>query len=174
MLVLSLLDYEPMSGYDIKQMLEMTDAERWGGVLIGSIYHALKKMESEGYVEVASIEQTGHRQKAIYSITDKGRSYLKQLTMDALQTPSITYPSTLYSALSYVDKLPKAEAVEALQSQAASLQREFETLKAGHKAKQEAMNGSLPAMSELIFDHMFKTVHQQLEFVDKAIQLLDG
>ncbi len=43
MLVLSLLDYEPMSGYDIKQMLEMTDAERRGGVLIGSIYHALKE-----------------------------------------------------------------------------------------------------------------------------------
>ncbi len=72
------------------------------------------------------------------------------------------------------DKLPKAEAVEALQSQAASLQRELEMLKAANKAKQEAMNGSLPAMSERSFDHMFKTVHQQLEFVDKAIQLLDG
>ena len=34
-----------MSGYDIKQMLQTMDAKRWGGVLIGSIYYALKKLE---------------------------------------------------------------------------------------------------------------------------------
>ncbi|WP_249529548.1 PadR family transcriptional regulator [Paenibacillus brevis] len=43
LLVLGMLDMKPMSGYDIQQMLQTTDAERWSGVLIGSIYHALKK-----------------------------------------------------------------------------------------------------------------------------------
>ena len=38
-----------MSGYDIKQMLQTMDAKRWGGVLIGSIYYALKKLEKNGY-----------------------------------------------------------------------------------------------------------------------------
>lgn len=43
LLVLGMLNVQPMSGYDVQQGLQMTDAERWGGVLIGSIYHALKK-----------------------------------------------------------------------------------------------------------------------------------
>ena len=30
-LVLGLLDVQPMSGYDIQQMLRISDAERWGG-----------------------------------------------------------------------------------------------------------------------------------------------
>ena len=45
LLVLGLLDGGPMSGYDLQQKLGGADAERWGGVLPGSIYHALKKLE---------------------------------------------------------------------------------------------------------------------------------
>jgi DNA-binding PadR family transcriptional regulator len=104
LLVLGMLDIQPLSGYDIQQMLRISDAERWGGVLIGSIYHALKKMESEGYIELKSIEQTGHRQKAVYSITDKGRDYLKALTLESLQSLSLEYPTALYSGLSSQDR----------------------------------------------------------------------
>lgn len=113
LLVLGLLDERPMSGYDIQQMLKVMDAEHWGGVLVGSIYHALKKMEAEGLVEVISVEQTGHRQKAVYQITEKGSAYLKKLVRDALKTSSVVYPSRLYSGLSYVHKLPKEEAWKA-------------------------------------------------------------
>ena len=52
LLVLGLLDGGPMSGYDLQQKLGGADAERWGGVLPGSIYHALKKLEVEGYQEL--------------------------------------------------------------------------------------------------------------------------
>ena len=61
LLVLGMLDAQPLSGYDIQQLLRLSDAERWGGVLIGSIYHALKKLEKEGHIEISSIEMTGHR-----------------------------------------------------------------------------------------------------------------
>ncbi|MFR4561382.1 MAG: PadR family transcriptional regulator [Flavonifractor plautii] len=64
LLVLGLLDGGPMSGYDLQQKLGGADAERWGGVLPGSIYHALKKLEGEGCIALAGVEQTGHRQKA--------------------------------------------------------------------------------------------------------------
>ena len=57
LLVLWLLDNEPMSGYDIKQMLQTMDAKRWGGVLIGSIYYALKKLEKNEYICVTDMEQ---------------------------------------------------------------------------------------------------------------------
>lgn len=47
LLVLGLLEEHPMSGYDIQQKISMADAERWGGVLVGSIYHALKKLKNK-------------------------------------------------------------------------------------------------------------------------------
>lgn len=97
LLVLGLLDAHPMSGYDIQQKISMADAERWGGVLVGSIYHALKKLEQENYIALADVKQTGHRQKAVYEITDRGKDYLQSLILDSLRTSSVLYPTTLYS-----------------------------------------------------------------------------
>ena len=72
LLVLWLLDNESMSGYDIKQMLQTMDAKRWGGVLIGSIYYSLKKLEKNGYICVTDMEQAQYRPRVTYSITQKG------------------------------------------------------------------------------------------------------
>ncbi len=173
LLVLGILDVQPMSGYDIQQTLQMTDAERWGGVLIGSIYHALKKMEHEGYVMVSSIEQTGHRQKAVYSITDTGRTYLQTLIKDSLKASSVLYPSTLYSGLSFYEKLSVEECRKALEEQRISLKDEYSAVKRGLEAKDAAMQHQIPPMVNLIMENMFFIIKQQQDFVDKALALLD-
>lgn len=173
LLVLGILDVQPMSGYDIQQTLQMTDAERWGGVLIGSIYHALKKMEQEGYVAVASIEQTGHRQKAVYSITETGRTYLQTLIKDSLKASSVLYPSTLYSGLSFYEKLPVDECRKALEEQRITLKDEYSAVKRGLEAKDAAMQHNIPPMVNLIMENMFSIIKQQQDFVDKALLLLE-
>lgn len=173
LLVLGILDVQPMSGYDIQQTLQMTDAERWGGVLIGSIYHALKKMEQEGYVAVTSIEQTGHRQKTIYSITATGRTYLQTLIKDSLKTSSVFYPSTLYSGLSFYEKLSAEECRTALEEQRIALKEEYNAVKRGLEAKDAAMQHNIPPMVTLIMDNMFSIIKQQQDFVDKALALLE-
>lgn len=117
LLVLGLLDEQPMSGYDIQQKIIGADAERWGGVLVGSIYHALKKLEQEKYIELSGIEQTGHRQKAVYKITDRGKDYLQSIIFDALRESSVIYPTSLYSGLSLLDKIPRENARQALEEQ---------------------------------------------------------
>ncbi len=151
----------------------MTDAERWGGVLIGSIYHALKKMEQEGYVAVTSIEQTGHRQKAIYSITDTGRTYLQTLIKDSLRASSVLYPSTLYSGLSFYEKLSAEECRKALEEQRVALNDEYMAVKRGLEAKDAAMQHIIPPMVLLIMENMFAIIKQQQDFVDKALALLE-
>lgn len=173
LLVLGILDIQPMSGYDIQQALQMTDAERWGGVLIGSIYHALKKMEQEGYVEVTSIEQTGHRQKAVYAITEAGRTYLQTLIKDSLKASSVLYPSTLYSGLSFYEKLSVDECRKALEQQSSTLKDEYNAVKQGLEAKDAAMQHRIPPMVMLIMDNMFSIIKQQQDFVDKALALLN-
>jgi len=172
-LVLGLLDVKPMSGYDIQQLLRISDAERWGGVLIGSIYHALKKMEKEGLVVVESIEQTGHRQKAIYKITATGSEHLAQLVGDALENSSVNYPSTLYSGLSFIEKVSPEKALAALNRQLLALQKEYDALESGFRLKDIAMHQNIPPMTKLIFDNMYAIVNQQRTFVENAIKLLE-
>lgn len=171
-LVLGMLDVQPLSGYDIQQLLRLSDAERWGGVLIGSIYHALKKMEKEDLVAVDSIEQTGHRQKAIYKITEKGQDHLKQLVGKCLEASSVNYPSTLYSGLAAIEKISNDDALTALYHQRNSLEKEYVDLESGMRLKDVAMGNHIPPMTILVFENMFAIVKQQQTFVEKAIQLL--
>ncbi|MFJ7406159.1 MULTISPECIES: PadR family transcriptional regulator [unclassified Lysinibacillus] len=172
LLVLAMLGLKPMTGYDIKVMLEMNDAERWGGVLIGSIYNALKKLEKDGYIEVASIESTGHRQKAIYQITEKGRLYEQQLIIEALEKSSVVYPTTLYSGVSFAFKLPNEKAIRALEKQQKILEDEEKAISVGYNAKMNAMQGEIPELTQLAFDNMLEIVKVQLKFVQQAIKIM--
>ena len=79
LILLGMLKIRPLSGYEIQQVLQTSQTDVWAGVLPGSIYHALKKMDKEGLVEVDSLEKTGHRIKAIYKITEKGLTEFKRL-----------------------------------------------------------------------------------------------
>ncbi|MGE7094183.1 PadR family transcriptional regulator [Lysinibacillus sp. NPDC048646] len=172
LLVLAMLGLKPMTGYEIKVMLEMNDAERWGGVLIGSIYNALKKLEREGYIEVASIESTGHRQKVIYQITEKGKAYEQDLIIEALEKSSVVYPTTLYSGVAFACKLQDEKAVCALEKQKKILEGEEKAIAAGYQAKLNAMQGEIPTLTQLAFDNMLEIVKVQLKFVNQAIQII--
>ena len=173
LLVLGLLDEGPLSGYDIQQRMRRADAERWGGVWTGSIYHALKKLEQEGHIALADVEQTGHRQKALYKITDSGRAYLRSLILDSLRAASIQYPTTLYSGLSLLSKIPPEDARQSLYEQKRALDAEYRALEQGQKAN-EAADQEIPAISRVTIDNMFATIRLQRQFVEKILEALEG
>lgn len=173
LLVLAMLSIKPMSGYDIKAMLKLIDAERWSGILIGSIYNALNKLEKDGYIEVSRIESTGHRQKAIYRITEEGREYEKLLIVEALEKSSVLYPTQLYSGISFAYKLEKEEAVGALEKQRSILLNEYNTLLNGLEAKKEAAEYDISSFTMLVFNNMFETIKLQQEFINQAISLIE-
>lgn len=172
LLVLAMLSIKSMSGYDIKEMLKLIDAERWSGILIGSIYNALNKLEKDGYVEVSRIEATGHRQKAIYRITKEGSEYEKQLIIESLEKSSVVYPTLLYSGISFAYKLENKEAVVALEKQHNILLSEYKSLMNGLEAKKEATENDISPYTMLVFNNMFETIKLQQKFVDQAINLI--
>lgn len=170
LLVLGMLYKQDLSGYDIQNMLKMTDAERWGGVLSGSIYHAIRKMEQDGYITLSSIESTGLRQRALYMITAAGRDYFKSLLKESINKLSISYPTTIYSALSFCNMIDKEEVLDALKIQRNKLLDEKEILMKGFSEKKEAMN-HLPEITVAIFDNMFGLIENQLKFVNAVIEI---
>ncbi|WP_310604552.1 PadR family transcriptional regulator [Anaerosporobacter sp.] len=172
LIVLGMLEIQPMSGYDIQTTLQELNAEMWSGVLVGSIYHALKKLEKDGYIEIDSIEQTGLRQKATYKIAEKGKSFLKELILDSLTKPSSNFPTTLYSAITFIDKVPKEEARTALLKQRDFLQNQLDELDKGLKEKNEALGNHLPPIVASSFKNMFGITRLQKEYIEELLEII--
>lgn len=151
LMVLGLLMRRPASGYEIQQILQVSQIDKWTDILPGSIYHALKKMTAEGLVAVQSTEQTGFRTKAIYAITAAGQKAFLQLLRDVWRTPARSLPTELYSALSFVDDLPRAELLSLIDEQIARLEERLAEWNAGEQAKAAAV--PLPPYMHAAFEN---------------------
>ena len=157
---------------DIQQTINRADAGRWGGVLPGSVYHALKKLEQEGEIALTEVAHTGHRQRALYRITNSGRGRLRQLTAQAPREPAGLYPTALYSGLSLLDQISRAEARQALEDHKRALEAEYRALEAGERSNAET-GEAVSTLSRLTIENMFDIIQQQMEFVEKLLHALE-
>jgi PadR family transcriptional regulator, regulatory protein AphA len=73
--LLGLLTIEPMSGYDLGQMVRASIGHIWRESY-GQIYPNLKRLAANGLVESKTEKHKGRPERRIYSITRKGRQQL--------------------------------------------------------------------------------------------------
>jgi DNA-binding PadR family transcriptional regulator len=74
--VLGLLGFRPMSGYEIKALVDNSTRFFWNASY-GQIYPELRRLADGGLIE-GSDEPQGGRKRVVYSITDSGRAALAQ------------------------------------------------------------------------------------------------
>lgn len=137
LVVLGLLIQRPMHGYELQRQLEVGYAAHWAGILPGSIYHALKKMEMEGLVAIKVTEQTGLRMRAIYAITESGREEFRRLLQETWRTPQSVFPRGLYTALAFLTELPVGEVRKALSEQITAMEKDLMRWQEGETAQGE-------------------------------------
>lgn len=75
--ILGFLDYQPMSGYDLKKYFDQSVAHFWSATQ-SHIYKALEQLEQEGWVESKVILQEGKPNRKQYQITQAGRVELRR------------------------------------------------------------------------------------------------
>jgi DNA-binding PadR family transcriptional regulator len=75
--LLGLLSLGPMSGYDIRQLIQRSIGHFWSESY-GQIYPALKRLTANGLVEKKSQRQKGKPDRHVYSLTAKGRLWLQE------------------------------------------------------------------------------------------------
>jgi DNA-binding PadR family transcriptional regulator len=80
--LLGFLMRNSMTGYDLKKAFSLSFSF-FSGLSYGSIYPALKKMESQGLVSKRTEIQDGAPNRKIYSITEAG----KLVFLDSLKAP---------------------------------------------------------------------------------------
>jgi DNA-binding PadR family transcriptional regulator len=73
--ILGFLTLGPMSGYDIKKLVEESTENFWSESF-GQIYPALRRLTEQGLIEKAEAPSEGGRPRHVYSINDRGREAL--------------------------------------------------------------------------------------------------
>jgi len=120
-LVLGVLQKQPMHGYEVRRELESWNAEQWANITYGSIYFSLSKMAEEQLVEVVSTDERGNRPaRTVYAITASGREEFDRLLRELWWNyrPAV---DPFRVALSFMDCLPRHELVAALRHRAGGL-----------------------------------------------------
>jgi DNA-binding PadR family transcriptional regulator len=73
--ILGFLNYEPMTGYDIKKMIDISVSHFWPAVQ-SQIYRTLSRMEQDGWLAEETIPQPPRPPRKVYHLTDEGREEL--------------------------------------------------------------------------------------------------
>ena len=75
--LLGFLNYQPRSGYDLKQVMDVSTSNFWQAKQ-SQIYATLKKLEKEGLIHSHIQTQEYHPNKRIYEITEAGQADLRE------------------------------------------------------------------------------------------------
>lgn len=74
--ILGFLSRRDMSGYDLQKLSKRTASYYWSDCN-PQVYNTLKKLEDEGLVSSRIDEESGGRNRRVYSITKKGMDFYK-------------------------------------------------------------------------------------------------
>jgi DNA-binding PadR family transcriptional regulator len=160
----------PSHGHEIRRIVERIDMERWSEIRVGSIYHALHRLEDEGLITPLRSERDGKRPtRTIYSITPEGETELAALQDKILHTPSLS--GDPFDVALWVSATQPAEAlaaavtrrIAALEELGASLADERERLTA---------RGYLPTVGLALFRHGEIRVEAELRWHRELLELL--
>lgn len=172
LIVLGCLMQWPMSGYQIQLILQVSQTEQWAGILPGSVYHALKKLEKEGMVMLKGTEKTGNRLKSIYEITPAGKDEFTSLLQEAWKKPYLHFPSNVYSALSFLNDTQLEEVLPLIDKQIDMLKAELNEWNDGEVAKAKFYNTELPDYIKAVFENGRKHIELDIEFLEQLQKTL--
>ncbi len=75
--ILAFIEYQPMSGYDLKKFFDVSVAHFWSAAQ-SHIYKSLEGLEKKGWAEAHVIQQDGKPNRKEFQITDTGRAELRR------------------------------------------------------------------------------------------------
>ena len=124
--VLGLLAKRPLSGYDIKAIVDRSTRFFWAASY-GQIYPELRRLEEEGLVE-GEDAPNGARRRRVYDLTPAGRAALIEWLLGPTVTIELRDESLL--RLFFADALPNEEALMLLEGRQRGHEQYLEILHA--------------------------------------------
>ncbi len=104
--ILGLLSSRPMTGYDLKKMIQASPFMHWSGNN-NQIYKSLVELLEEGFVTSELKHQESSPSKKIYTITEEGSRALREWVLAAPELPE--RKKTFFVQLAWADQLNTEE-----------------------------------------------------------------
>lgn len=170
-LVLGMLNRRgPMHGYEILRRAEFMNVEEWGGVKVGSLYAAIRRMRLEGLIREERTERDGRfPARTVYAITPDGQEELGVLLERSLRTVVMDAdPFGVALTASFGPIIGDLPAV--VEERERWLQAALATLLERRRRLDEA--GQLRTMPKAIFLHAQRRIEAELQFHAELAEML--
>lgn len=102
LVVLGFLMRQPMHGYQIGEFFEKRGIEFWVKIKMPSVYKALNRLESKGQITGEVEIDDCNRARKVYSITDQGKEYFRELLDEIFFTENFVSPFDFWNAFRFL------------------------------------------------------------------------
>ena len=141
--ILGILSWRPLSGYDLKKMIEGSVALYWSGNN-NEIYRTLVSLHDQGLVTREVQPQENYPARKVYTITEQGREELKKWVLSKPSLPQRKH--SLLIQLAWADPLGAEELDAILQEYEDEVM--METLLAAAQAQPKGLRPSYLDVSQ--------------------------
>jgi DNA-binding PadR family transcriptional regulator len=139
--ILGLLTFREMSGYDLKQLINMSITHFYWSPAKSQIYGELRRLESHGMVTMREVPQTLRPDKRLYQITPGGREAMLQWLQSSGVEPD-SYKSALLLKVFFGHMLSYDTTIGLLEERRKQITQELAMCERRAQELQEKMRGA--------------------------------
>ena len=161
LVILGIVLEKPQSSYDIQKDVEYHHLPRWTKISTPSIYRKVLQLSEKGYLQSDVVKGSKFADKAVYSITDAGRTYFKEL-MALYAAGPVPLLFDFNVVITNLNKMEKAEAVNLISTLRQSIQSSSDTNE--NYAKEFA---DIPLVGRTIFEQQRLLYNALLEWLNQ-------
>ena len=161
LVILGIVMEKPQSTYDIQKDVEYHHLSRWTKISVPSIYRKVLQMNEQGYLESSIVKGDKFADKAVYSITDKGRTYFGQL-METYANQKVPLLFDFNVVITNLNKMEREKALDLIKK----LRDNF-TASAKSIDEYAASYPDIPLGGKAIFEQQRLLYQSLLEWLDK-------
>ena len=160
LVILGIVLEKPQSAYDIQKDVDYHHFSRWTKISVPSIYRKVIQLNEKGYLNSDIVKGDKFADKAVYSITDKGRSYFEQL-MDTYASEEVSLLFDFNVVITNLNKMDKEKALDLVKK----LRKSIATSAKSNEGY--AVNyADIPLVGKTIFEQQGLLYQALLEWLD--------
>jgi len=109
--ILGMVLEKPQSAYDLQKDVDYHHFSRWTKISVPSIYRKVIQLHKKGYLHCDIVKGDKFADKAVYSITEKGREYFEEL-METYVNQNISFLFDFNVVITNLNKIDKKHALD--------------------------------------------------------------
>lgn len=158
--ILGIVSERPRSAYDIQKDVDDHHFSRWTKISTPSIYRKVLQLSEKGYLKSETVKGDRFADKAVYSITDRGRAYFEEL-MNNLADEQVALLFDFNVVITNLNKMDKGKALGLVRRLRRGIASSME-----QNERYAAEYAEIPLVGRTIFEQQRLLFRALLEWID--------